>query len=253
MLSRMRRGFSAGLRASLGGLRLGSSSQEVRKTYVQLVLALFAMGLLLDIAGVWAVWHFTATAADAAWWAVIGWWAVRIAGLIVVLLAAPLLSLGIVNAVFPFLGERVFLAALRVVDPARADALASLPGTPLVPATLVQLRRLAMFALLSIGIFFLSLVPVVGQIAGPVLSTYATSRGLAWELLDPYFDKLQLGYAAQGRVVAQHRAALVGFGLPLAWIMAIPLVGPLFFGLAQGAAARLVVDVIEAEPTPAAG
>jgi hypothetical protein len=37
----------------------------------------------------------------------------------------------------------------------------------------------------------------------------------------------------------------VGFGLPLTFLMAIPLVGPLLFGLAQGAVAQLVVEVIE--------
>jgi len=69
-------------------------------------------------------------------------------------------------------------------------------------------------------------------------------------LLDPYLDKLRLGYADQHAFVAAHRPALVGFGLPLSVLMAVPLVGPLFFGLAQGAAAQLVVEVIEGGAQP---
>lgn len=243
MFSETRTRFFSGLRAAASGMRIGAQSSEVRKTYFQLVLVLFLVGTLLTTAGIWSIWHFTAVGADAAWWSVIGWWAVRIAGLLIVLLAAPLIALTLVNAIFPFLGERVFLAAMRVVDPARADALAAMPGTPLTTATLIQIRRMVTFVALSIGVFLASLIPVAGQVLAPVLQTFVSARGLAWELLDPYFDKLQLSYDEQATFVAGHRASLVGFGLPLAWIMAIPLVGPMAFGLAQGAAAKLVAQL----------
>jgi CysZ protein len=206
---------------------------------------------LLDVVGIWSVLHFTPIGADASWWEVVLLWVVRVVGIVVVLLAAPLVGLALVNLAFPFLGERVFLAAMRVVSPARAEQLAAQPGLPLATALGVAVLRLVMFVALGLGAFVLSLVPVVGQVLGPVLQGYLGARGLAWELLDPYLDKLGLGFSAQQAFVAAHRPALVGFGLPLTLLMAIPVVGPLMFGLAQGAAAQLVVEVIEA-PIPRA-
>jgi CysZ protein len=240
--------FTAGFKAAFGGLRLASQSAELWRTYLQLVLALLVGATVLDVAGIWAVLHFVAVD-DPRWWMVAVMWAVRLVGIVVVLLAAPLVGLALVNLLFPFLGERVFMAAMRVVSPARAEQLAAQPGLPLATGLGIAVVRLLMFVALGIGAFVVSLVPVIGQVLGPVLQGYLGARGLAWELLDPYLDKQQLRLAEQRAFVAAHRPALVGFGLPLMLLMAIPLVGPLMFGLAQGAAAKLVVEVIEA-PIP---
>ncbi len=240
--------FTAGLSAAWSGLRLSSGSSELRRTYVQLVAALFLVAGLLDAAGIWAVLHYTPIDGDTSWWATIALWIARIAGIVLVLLIAPLLSLTAVNLVFPMLGERVFIAGMRVINPARAAQLEAMPGTPMVPALVVAIARLMLFFGMSMLAFLLSLVPVVGQFLGPVFQGYLSARGLAWELLDPYLDKLQLDLGQQRKFVATHRNAMVGFGLPLMFLMAIPLLGPLMFGLAQGAAAQLVNDVIEAPP-----
>lgn len=245
--------FMAGFSAAWSGMRLSTRSPELRRTYLQLVLALMVAATVLDVAGIWAVLHFTPIGDDTRWWEVALLWVARALGIVVVLLAAPLVGLALVNLVFPFLGERVFLAAMRVVAPARAEQLAAEPGLPLHTALWVALLRLLMFVAVGVGAFLLSFVPVAGQVLGPVLQGYLGARGLAWELLDPYLDKLRLGFSAQRAFVAAHRPALVGFGLPLTFMMAIPVVGPLMFGLAQGAAALLVVEVIEAptvRPSP---
>lgn len=246
MLASTRTRFMAGLTAAWEGLRLSSRSAELRRTYVQLVMVLLLVATALDVGGIWAVLHLLPIGEDASWWVAIALWVARVIGIVVVLLAAPLLSLLLVNLVFPFLGERVFLAAMRVVAPARAEQLAASPGLPLPTAMLVIVLRLLLFLSLSLVALVVSVLPVVGQVLGPVLQGYLSARGLAWELLDPYLDKLQLGFGQQRAFVAAHRPALVGFGAPLTVLMAIPLVGPLLFGLAQGAAAQLVVTVIEA-------
>lgn len=238
--------FMAGLSAAWVGLRLSTRSAELRRTYVQLVAVLFILATVLDVAGIWAVLHFTPIPDDAAWWAIVGLWVARVLGVVVVLLVTPLVSLILVNLVFPFLGERVFLAAMRVVSPARAEQLAKSPGLPLVTSLAVASARLVMFMGLSAGALLVSLVPVVGQVLGPVLQGYLSARGMAWELLDPYLDKRGLRFGEQRAFVAEHRPALVGFGAPLTLMMAVPLVGPLLFGLAQGAVAQLVVAVLEA-------
>lgn len=244
-LSDTRGSFTAGVSAALSGMRLSSRSTELRRTYLQLVLALFVGATVLDVLGIWTVLHLIPIGDGASWWEVVLLWVGRVIGIGVVLLAAPLVGLALVNLLFPFLGERVFLAAMRVVSPARAEQLAAQPGLPLSTALGVAVLRLLWFVALSVGAFLVSFVPVAGQVLGPVLQGYLGARGLAWELLDPYLDKLGLRFSEQRAFVAAHRPALVGFGLPLTFLMAIPLVGPLLFGLAQGAAAQLVVEVIE--------
>ncbi len=245
-LSGTRQRFSAGLSAAWQGMRMSTRSGELRSTYLQLVGVLFVMAIVLDVAGIWAVVHFTGIADDASWWTVVGLWVARILGIAVILFAAPLLSLTVVNVLFPFLGERVFLAAMRVISPARAEQLAAGSGLSLMRSAGIAVLRLLLFFALSLGAFAVSLVPVAGQLLGPVLQGYVSARSLAWELLDPYLDKMQLGFGEQRALVDRFRAELVGFGVPMVVLMAIPLVGPLLFGLAQGAAARLVVEVIEA-------
>jgi uncharacterized protein involved in cysteine biosynthesis len=91
-------------------------------------------------------------------------------------------------------------------------------------------------------------VPVVGSIGGPVLQAYFTARALGWELLDPYFEKLQMSFDAQHVFVKQHRAPLVGFALPYCFVMAIPLLGPFAFGLAQAAAGVFTREILETPP-----
>lgn len=244
-LSDTRGSFTAGVSAALSGMRLSSRSAELRRTYLQLVLALLVGATVLDVLGIWTVLHLIPIGDGASWWEVVLLWVGRVIGIGVVLLAAPLVGLALVNLAFPFLGERVFLAAMRVVSPVRAEQLAAQPGLPLSTALGVAALRLLWFVALSVGAFLVSFVPVAGQVLGPVLQGYLGARGLAWELLDPYLDKLGLGFSEQRAFVAAHRPALVGFGLPLTFLMAIPLLGPLLFGLAQGAAAQLVVEVIE--------
>lgn len=249
MASSTRSRFLAGLSAAWSGMKLSTRSSELRRTYLQLVGVLFIVGVVLDVAGIWAVLRSTTITDDTSGWMEAGLWVARVLGIVVVLLVAPLVALTLVNTAFPLLGERVFMAAMRVVSPLRAEQLAASAGLSLSTSVVIELRRIFSLLWRSAAIFVLSLVPAAGQVLGLVLQGYTSSRALAWELLDPYLDKLQLPYSEQRAFVARHRPTLVGFGLPLSLMMAIPIVGPLLFGLAQGAAAKLVVDVIE-QPSP---
>ena len=228
------------------------TSPEVGKTYLQLAAVIFLLATLIATGGLWAVHHYTPIDGGDSWWATLGLWLLRIAGVLLVLLIAPVLAMFVVNTLFPLLGERVFLAGVRAVDPARAEALEAIEGLSLRVSVPQNLIRLMLFVGLSAISFAVSLVPVVGAFAGPVLQTYFTARALAWELLDPYFEKLHTRFDAQHVYVRQHRTSLVGFALPFSFVMAIPLVGPLAFGVAQAAMGTLVVEVLEQASTPPA-
>jgi uncharacterized protein involved in cysteine biosynthesis len=232
-----------GVSAAFRGLSVAMASPEIRRTYLQLVLAIFALTLLLDAAGIWAIVALVPEGAGVA--ETIALMLLKIAAGAILLLAAPLLAVLVANIVFPMLNERVFLAGLRVVDAERAESLAQSDGLPVTRAIGYSLIRLAQFVGLSAVAFLLSLIPVAGPILGPVLQVLVTSRMLGWELLDPYFDKRRMTLSEQRAYIRANAAPVVGFALPYGFIMAVPIVGPLLFGVAQAGTAVLLVDVLE--------
>ncbi|GAB4570267.1 MAG: hypothetical protein Tsb0020_24930 [Haliangiales bacterium] len=170
---------------------------------------------------------------------------VSIVGVVLAALIAPVLSMLVLGIVFPMFAESIFLAALRPLDAARADKLKSQTGLSISASIMISLRVLTRFILLTLFAFAIGFIPLLGPIAAPVITLWVTSQTLTWELLDPYFSKSSMKYAAQKQYVKAHGGGVLGFGVPLSFLLAIPLIGPLFFGLAQAGAATLLVDVLE--------
>ncbi len=170
---------------------------------------------------------------------------VLIVGFVLAALIAPVLSMLVLGIVFPMFAEAIFLAALRPLDAARADKLQSQTGLSTSASIIVSLRALTRLILLTLVVFAIGFIPLVGPIAAPVLTLWITAQALSSELLDPYFSKSSMKYAARKQYAKAHRGGMLGFGVPLSFLLAIPLIGPLFFGLAQAGAATLLVDVLE--------
>lgn len=240
-----RTGVVAGASAAWRGLAIAVRSPEVGRTYLRLSAVLAVVTVMLDMAGIACAWHWTQVPEDASRWLVVGLVLLRFAAFGIVLLAAPMLALFSTNAVFPFLSARAFMAGLAAVDPARAAELGGAKGLPLTTAAAQSLVRLLLFVAMSVGVFAISFVPIAGTVVAPVLQAYFTARALGWELLDPYFDKLGLGFDEQRKLVRDHQGALLGFALPWSFVMAIPFLGPVLFGLAQASAGVLVGEVVE--------
>lgn len=239
--------FVGGVTSALRGLSLAAGNADVRRTYAQLVAAIVALTLALDAAGVWAAFHFIPDGDTVG--GSIGYWVLRIAAIAIVLLAAPIVSVFTANMAFPLLAERVFLAGVRSLDPRLADDLAARDGLPLSRSVLYSAMRLMVFLVLSVIAFAISLIPVIGPVIGPVLQALNTARSLGWELLDPWLDKHRLDYGEQRAYVAAHRGAILGFALPFGFVLAIPLLGPLLFGVAQAAVAVLATEVLDPPKT----
>jgi uncharacterized protein involved in cysteine biosynthesis len=228
----------AGVRAAWSGLQLAVSEPTVRKTYLQLALALL-LGTVLLYGGLgWTAW--TLTDGEQGWWILI-----RVMALLLVLLSSPVIALYLVHALAPLFAERVFLAALKARGSSLADGLVAGEGLPLLTSVGISLKRLVRYVGLSLCIFAFSLIPFVGSAMGPPLQLLLSARMLSGELLDPYLSMRNMRWDAQRTYLQSHRPALVGFGIPWALIFAVPLVGALVFGLAQAAAAVLVADVLE--------
>jgi hypothetical protein len=54
-------------------------------------------------------------------------------------------------------------------------------------------------------------------------------------------------------LIGRHQKALLGFGLPIALLFGIPIVGPLLFGLAQVAGAMFVARELPVDPREEVG
>jgi len=234
-----------GAALALRGLRMALASAEVRRVYLHLALTLVATSVALMAGLGWAIWTLIPSPDDPAVWLAVLLWTLKVGGTALAMMAAPLLALFIVNIVFPFLGERVFMAGLKCVDPGRAAEFEAAGGVGFRSSVASSLRRLLYFIGITMLTFGITLVPVFGVVLGPAAQLWFASRMLSWELLDPYFERRGLAYAGQKAVVNSHKTAMFGFGAPWTLLLALPVVGPLGFGLAQAAAALLVTDVIE--------
>lgn len=238
-----------GLQLAGRGLKLALSSPEVRKTYLRLALVLMLLALALSLGLGALVWWLVPVATDMSWMTWLGSWLLRLGGTALALIAAPMLALFVVNVVFPFLADAVFMAGVRVADPKLADRLEKPAELGLVTSVVGSIRRLVSFVGVTLALVAFSLIPLVGPVLGPILELWFAARTLSWELLDPYFERAGRDHAAQTRIVTARRATLVGYGLPWTFVMALPVVGPLLFGLAQAGIAALVVEDLEPAST----
>ena len=242
--------FALGFGAALRGLARTAGNADLRATYRHLVLAIFVLAVILDAAGFYALWIAidSDTVESGYIRAVIS--ILQIVGTVITLIAAPVIAMFLVNAMFPVLADRVFLAALKGLDPSRAQLLTDADGLPLSAAVMGSLRRLCVYVGLTVVFLLLSLIPFIGPVIGGVGQLWVTARMLGWELLDPYLDRRGMDHASQRSFVKEHNAAIAGFAVPWTFMLGVPIVGPLLFGIAQGAAATLVHDVIEKDDQP---
>ena len=90
-------------------------------------------------------------------------------------------------------------------------------------------------------------MPGLGPVLAAFLATTVASYALAWELLDPYFDKKELNFQAQDQIMWANRFALCAFAAPFTVALAVPLIGPAATAVAQGAAGTLMWAVLEPE------
>jgi CysZ protein len=240
--------MTRGFHAAIQGMKAALGDREVGRAYLRVAAAIFALSVVLDAAAIWAVLEYVVPDPDAGRWMVLLMQIARILAIVVAILIGPLLAVFVVNIAFPMFNQGVFLAGMKAFDPERAAILGARPGMAIPRAAGIATVRLLVFFGLSLCLFFVGLIPVVGTIVATVGEVYLLARTASWELMDPYFDVLDIRYAEQREFVREHRKCLLGFGLPVALLLAIPILGPLGFGLAQAAAGRFVALEIPVDP-----
>ncbi|EPE03406.1 transmembrane protein [Ophiostoma piceae UAMH 11346] len=134
---------------------------------------------------------------------------------------------------------------------------------------------------MSLAVFALSYVPVVGRLVLPAtsfltfrrsvglgpaslifglglflprrylvmfLQTYYGSRSLMRELLGPYFSRMHFTSTQKRNWFSSREGLLFGFGAGFYILLRVPLVGVLIYGIAEASAAYLVTKITDPPP-----
>ncbi|KAJ5668217.1 uncharacterized protein N7477_006787 [Penicillium maclennaniae] len=135
-----------------------------------------------------------------------------------------------------------------------------------------------------LGIYLLSLTPVVGRFVMPAASfytfrthvgtapaaaifgaglilpksyivrflhTYFASRSLMRELLEPYFRRVKFTSEQKKRWFRDREGVLFGFAFGFTVILKVPFIGVLMYGVAEASTAYLVTKITDPPPAPA--
>jgi len=161
-------------------------------------------------------------------------------------------------------------------------------GTRKAPldATMAFLFRFGRRAAISLGVYVLSFLPLVGRFVIPVLSwytfdnavgpvpsaiifstsvllprrylvvflqSYFASRSLMRQLLEPYFSRIKFNKEQKRRFFRDREGVLFGFGVGFYLFLRIPVLGVLIYGIAEASTAYLVTKITDPPPPPADG
>ncbi|KAL9040535.1 MAG: hypothetical protein Q9214_004448 [Letrouitia sp. 1 TL-2023] len=155
---------------------------------------------------------------------------------------------------------------------------------PPINAALAFLIRFGRRAAISLAVYMLSYLPVVGrlvlpaasfytfnQAVGPIpatiifgsslvlhkkylvifLSSYFSSRSLMRELLEPYFSRVHFTKEQKRLWFRDREGLLFGFGVGFYLFLKIPLLGVLIYGIAEASTAYLITKITDPPPSPA--
>ncbi|KAK0610508.1 hypothetical protein B0T17DRAFT_116726 [Bombardia bombarda] len=144
--------------------------------------------------------------------------------------------------------------------------------------------RFARKGLISLAIFALSYLPVVGRFVLPAasfwtfnsavglgpaslifgtgvllprrylvifLQSYFASRSLMRELLEPYFARIRFSKEDKKKWFRSREGLLFGFGIGFYILLRVPLLGVLIYGIAEASTAYLITKVSDPPPSPA--
>lgn len=143
--------------------------------------------------------------------------------------------------------------------------------------------RFARKGAISLAVFALSYVPVVGRFVLPAasfytfhnavglgpasvifgtglflprrylvifLQSYFASRTLMRELLEPYFSRVRFTKEQKKKWFRSREGLLFGFGIGFYVLVRIPLVGVLVYGIAEASTAYLITKITDPPPPP---
>lgn len=186
----------------------------------------------------------------------------------------PLATVIVTQYIIPSFEQTMFFGALHTLDPELCNKLKQENNPNFWAWLWKRVKRNTKLGMISLIAYLLSLIPVVGVLVLPINSFFLTRRALGKELavilslalltvLKPYtilflklwfscrslsFELLDIYFQCESvsakKSEADNRPLLMGFSFPWMFVLSIPIVGPLFFGLAQASTAMLVINMI---------
>jgi CysZ protein len=208
--------FVAGIGLLLRGIHLAARTRRLMLlgllpallSFVALVAAVVALFLTADNVATWA------TPFAQHWNPVLRTGTRDLADIAIVALGL-LLAILVYTQLTLLIGEPFYEAISKRID----DSLGGVAGEVDVPfwrslpRSLVEsVRLLIRSALLSLPVLAIGLIPVVGEVAAPVLGALVLGPLLAVELTAVAFERRGLKLADRRRVLGRHRALATGFG-----------------------------------------
>lgn len=237
---------------------LGTGVRRVLRRPRLLLLGILpgVLSLMLFIALFW--WLFTSIdflAEKATWFAQdwSSWWQTTIevfAGAAIIA-ASGLLAIVSFTAVTLLIGDPFYEKIAESIE----DELGGVPnevevsfGASLRRSLADSLRLVALTALIGIPMFFLGLIPVFGQTVIPVLAAFIGGWFLTVELVGIPFQRRGLRLPDRRRMLREHRAMSLGFGVAVFLCFLIPLGAVLIMPAAVAGGALLTRHVF-GQPT----
>lgn len=98
----------------------------------------------------------------------------------------------------------------------------------------------------TVAVFVTGLVPVIGPVIGPVLGLVVAGRLLAGELVSRALEARGMDRAAQKELLADHRSAMLGFGVVVQVCFFIPFGGVLMMPAAVVGSTMLAREALDA-------
>lgn len=112
-----------------------------------------------------------------------------------------------------------------------------------------SLAVVAVSLLVTVFVFAIGFIPLVGQVAGPALAAVLGGWLLAVELLASAFDRRRLTTIRERRrYMGTRRARVLGYAVPTYFLLAIPFVAIVVFPAATAGAVILARDLVPAAP-----
>ncbi|KAL2849485.1 hypothetical protein BJY01DRAFT_210688 [Aspergillus pseudoustus] len=155
---------------------------------------------------------------------------------------------------------------------------------PIYQALVSFVKRYGRKVGMLLGIYLASLVPIVGRFVMPAASfvtfrsavgttpaaaifgtglvlpkrflvtflhSYFASRSLMRELLEPYFSRVRFTSEQRRRWFLDREGVLFGFAFAFTFVLKIPVIGVLMYGVAEASTAYLVTKITDPPPSPA--
>jgi hypothetical protein len=176
-------------------------------------------------------------------------WAPGLIGQVFTLI--PLWAYIITRKRTPMSSNQLFLDELQKLSPQRAQELSQqMKAEESINKNWMEdvyhdLRTSWHFTKYSLMFLCFSIIPVVGSFITFLGQTWLVADRMGWNLLSVYtISAKKMSYRQQKHWMRARKWRIIGFTLPYMLMCSIPMIGPLFLGLAQGATAHIYFHLL---------